>query len=168
MIQINVGDHSSPVGYYHPVPPSLLPQFQWARQQALWIANNKPGADPYFQSLPKGRSLSDLLADSGIWINYSDDSEMSQPCSGETSGPGDTEITITKSTTMVGQWSILATLIHELAHVDGVPGGLASGEFGPPDTRAEDALLPCGLGYLSEQSSGVDDPNTPYMPGTDG
>jgi hypothetical protein len=113
--------------------------------------------------------LSDLLDDSDIWINYFDISEMSDPhTAGQTSAVGGKEITITSLVTSIGQWSVLASLIHELAHVDAVPGALAPDEAGPPDTRAEDALIPCGLGYLAEQLSGKDDPNTPYVPGTEG
>ena len=51
----------------------------------------------------------------------------------------------------------MASLVHELAHVDGVRGSLLP-------LAAEESLLACGLGKKSEKTTGVDDPNTPYDP----
>ena len=52
---------------------------------------------------------------------------------------------------------VLGTLIHELAHADGVQGRVSP-------QAAEDALIPCGLGHQRERDTGVDDPNTPFDP----
>ena len=71
-----------------------------------------------------------------------------------------TELAIGPRAFRIGRWTVLATLIHELAHCNGAPGG--------GSTVAEDALPACGLGRLSEQSTGVDDPRTPYVPGLGG
>ncbi len=38
--------------------------------QAICIAANIAMANPYYRGLPGGRSLTDLLADRSIWINY--------------------------------------------------------------------------------------------------
>ncbi len=58
------------------------------------------------------------------------------------------------------QWIMLATLVHELAHINGAPGGASK--------QAEDALLACGLGRRIEFATGTDDPKTPYNPGISG
>ena len=43
----------------------------------------------------------------------------------------------------IGRWTVLATLVHELAHINGAPGG--------NDRRAEEAVLACGMGRRSER-----------------
>jgi hypothetical protein len=54
---------------------------------------------------------------------------------------------------------VLGILIHELAHIAGAT------DF---TTKAEDALVHCGLGTLQELAAGINDPSTPYDPGTRG
>jgi hypothetical protein len=152
-IQINIGDHTSSEADYIAFPARLLPQVQWARTKAKWIARNIATADPYYRTLPGGRSLSDLLSDHSIWINYHPTSvDM-----GLTNFAGGKEIAICNPSFRVGRWTVLATLVHELAHVNGVRGAT--------DPRgAERAVLECGLGKRSELSTGVDDPTTPFDP----
>jgi len=104
----------------------------------------------------KHRSLSALLADGSIWVNY-----LKTPTvAGQTYTMGGfSEIGITYSAFHAGRLYALATLIHELAHVNGAP----------VDTgQAEDAVMHCGLGTLEELNTGIDDPNTPYIPGHTG
>lgn len=151
MIQINIGDHRSPIAGYVPIPVDRRSAMRWARTKARWIARNKSGADPYFRGLPDGNSLTELLADRTIWINYH--SSMSDWGESIQSGK---EIAISVTAFRAGRWSVLATLIHELTHINGVGGA---------GTAAEDALIPCGLGNQSEKDAGVDDPSTPYDPG---
>lgn len=155
-MQINVGDHiSSQVGYVT-IPNRLREMTRWARTRANLIARNMPRANVYFKTLPNGKSLSDLLADSSIWVNYG----PSLTYFGETNAVGGTEIAIGPLAYRIGRWTVLATLIHELAHADGAPGGT--------DRQAEEALLACGLGRLSEKTSGRDDAFTPYDPSIGG
>jgi len=155
-LQINIGDHTSSEPDYLAVPDRLLSTARWARTKARWIAANLPSADVYFGSLPNGRTLTELMADSGIWVNY----HATMTAFGETNAVGGTEIAISNRSFRIGRWTVLATLIHELAHVDGAPGGT--------DTRAERALLACGLGRQSELTTGIDDPNTPFNPNIHG
>ena len=54
------------------------------------------------------------------------------------------------------RWSVLATLVHELAHVSGAPGG--------NDKRAEQAVLHVGMGPQWEKKFGKDEPFTPHTP----
>jgi hypothetical protein len=154
-IQINIGDHTSTQAGFIAFPQARLDTVRWARQRALWIARNKPAADVYFRGITTGsRSLTDLLADSSIWINF----HATLTDFGVTAGASGfaTELAIGPSSFRVSRWMVLATLIHELAHCNGAPGR--------PSRVAEDALIPCGLGNVSEQTTGVDDARTPYDP----
>lgn len=155
-IQINIGDHKSP---YAPllVPVPFKHQFatKWARRRAKEIAANMKSADRYFKSLPGRRSLTDLLADRRIWINYADNYH------GRGIRPGlSNEIGIGEFAYVRGKMTVLATLIHELAHIAGAPGG--------ESRAAEDALIHCGLGKQSEADHNVNDPRTPYDPDATG
>jgi len=151
VIQINIGDHTSSQAGYIAFPYNKQDTVRWARRKARWIAANITTADPYFRTLPNGKSLTALLADSSIWINY----HPTMTHFGETNFAGGKEIAIANTSFRIGRWTVLATLVHELAHVNGDDG---SGQ------AAERAVLACGLGKQSELTTGVDDPNTPYDP----
>lgn len=155
MIQINIGDHVSPRIGWVQIPIDLREQVRWARMRAFRITREIVSADEYFRTLPLGRSLTDLLNDGSLWVNF--DPVMTE--FGRTNTVH-REIAIGKSAFRIGRWTVLATLVHELAHIDGAPGG--------NDRRAEEALLHCGLGKRSEKSSNKDDPWTPYNPGIEG
>jgi hypothetical protein len=155
MIQINVGDHSGSENGddFTPIPSQHLNQVRWARKKAIWIAKNLSRADAYFLSLPNGRSLTNLLGDSSIWINF-------DPALGDFGATwGNNDLWIGPSAFRIGRWTTLATVIHELAHIDGAPGN-------GPD--AERAVLECGLGSDAERRTGKDDKKTPYDPTIDG
>ncbi len=153
MIQINIGDHVSSQAGYIAFPNDRLSTIRWARTKAIWIAANVSTANPYFRGLPGGRSLSELLADRSIWINF----HPTMVDFGETNFAGGKEIAIAVTSYRIGKWTVLATLVHELAHVNGVRGAALP-------QAAERAVLACGLGRQSELTSGVDDPSTPYNP----
>ena len=158
-IQINIGDHISPHAGFIAFPNAHRDTMRWARRRAIWIAQNIPSADVYFRNITGGaRSLTALLADRNIWTNY----HATLADFGVTPGAAGfaTECAIGPSAFRIGRWTVLATLIHELAHCNGAPGG--------GSTVAEDALPHCGLGKLSEFRTGVDDPHTPYTPGLSG
>lgn len=153
VIQINIGDHTSSQAGYIAFPNSKQDTVRWARTKARWIAANIATADPYFRTLPNGKSLTELLADNTIWINY----HPTMVDFGETNFAGGKEIAISNTSFRIGRWTVLATLVHELAHVNGVRGAVQP-------QAAERAVLACGLGKQSELTSGVDDPSTPYNP----
>jgi len=148
-IQINIGDHKSPVVDFKPVPFKYQGATKWARARAKVIAANVKSADRYFKSLGK-RSLTDLLADRRLWINYTELYVRG------IRGEGSNEIGIGELTYVHGKEAVLATLIHELAHIAGAPGGNSR--------AAEEALVHCGLGKKSELKTGKDDPSTEYDP----
>jgi hypothetical protein len=151
-MQINIGDHVSSEAGYIAFPNHRLADMRWARSRAGKIAAEMPSANVYFRSLPDGRSLTDLLNDAGIWVNY----HPTMGAYGETNAVSGKEIAISERACRIGRWTVLATLIHELAHAGGAPGGA--------DASAEEALLACGLGRSVEKTTGVDDPRTPYSP----
>lgn len=154
-IQINIGDHSSPVARYIAVPSSKRSTLNWARTKAKAIAAGNPKANTYFKKLPDGRSLSQLLNDSSIWVNYCPTLTLF----GEAQISGK-ELAIGPKAFTKGKWMVLGTLIHELAHIDGAPTG--------SDIQAEEALYHCGLGTEAEWLDGIDDPSTPYDPTSGG
>jgi hypothetical protein len=151
-IQINIGDHVSPFKpFLQPIPFRHQWVTSWARRRAKVIAATVKGADTYFKSLPGKRSLTQLLSDRTIWINYA--SELAALGA----RPGNSnEIGIGELAYLRGKLMVLATLIHELAHINGAPDG--------ESRAAEDAVLHCGLGKQSERDTGVNDPRTPYDP----
>jgi hypothetical protein len=153
MIQINIGDHVSTEAGFVQYPNRRLATIQWARRHSFWIAANVRTANPYYRGLPGGRSLKELLDDNSIWINY----HATAPELGITNFAGGKEIAIAETSFRRGRWMVLASLVHELAHVNGVRGRLTP-------QAAELAVLACGMGRRSEFTSSVDDPSTPYDP----
>jgi hypothetical protein len=153
--QINIGDHTSSVdNYFAFTNSSYYSSLKWARTKLFAVAKHNPPANTYFRSLPRGRSLTELINDSGIWINYA---PSVAPLFGE-ADMGASEIGLSDRPFALGRWMVLATVIHELAHINGAPhtGG---------STLAEDANYHCGLGTWDEYyGTGVDDPRTPYNP----
>ena len=161
MIQINIGDHrGSEFGSaFTAIPTRYRDDFRWARQRAIWITNNIATADPYFRSLPRRRTLTNLLADNTIWINYD----------GSTTAYGYTyqnkNLWVGLPAMVIGRWTILATIVHELAHIGGAIGGATTcSAFSASCHAAERAVLECGMGKRSEMRTRTDDPATPYDP----
>src|SRR5215472_13947680 len=73
--------------------------------------------DRRFRLLPGRRSFSDVFDDPTVWINF--DPSRREKDYGATRG---NDITITAYSLAMGRWTVAATLVHELAHVDGAPG----------------------------------------------
>jgi hypothetical protein len=70
-----------------------------------------------FQALPRGRSFADLWNDPNVWVSYDPDGRPTK--FGGTKG---NEITLSQYACRMGHWTIVATLVHELAHVGGAGG----------------------------------------------
>jgi hypothetical protein len=86
------------------------------------IVGHKPCNDA-FKALPGGRSFADVWADNTVWINF--DPTRAQGDFGATRGK---EVTITAFSLAMGRWTTAATLVHELAHVNGAPGNTHAAE----------------------------------------
>jgi hypothetical protein len=134
-------------GHVVPLPNS---GFQWLAysnahkkrvvEQALFILrHNVRGMKPCnkcFSKLPGGQTFDDVLDDPNIAISF--DPQKTQGTFGATLG---NDITITDFSIRIGRWTVAATLVHELAHVNGAPGN---------NHQAEATLLCCGLSALED------------------
>jgi hypothetical protein len=83
------------------------------------IKGNQP-CDKAFKALPGGKSFAQIWADASVWISYDPDN------SGHKYGAtlrSIKEVTISQFSLKMGHWTVAATLVHELAHVNGAPGG---------------------------------------------
>lgn len=91
-----------------------------------------------FRALPNGRSFADVWNDARIWINF-DPSRQG----GRYGAQRGSNITITAYALAMGHWTVAATLVHEMAHVNGAPTNTHD---------AEGTLRSCLL-------AGLEDPN---------
>jgi hypothetical protein len=97
------------------------------------------GCNSYFSHLPGGRTFKAVWEDPGVWIHW--DPRPDPGFYGATSHAFSVaDVTISNFALNKGVWATVATLVHELAHVNGAPGGTS--------TLAEGALKPCGVGGL--------------------
>jgi len=67
-----------------------------------------------FAALPGGRSFAQVWADQNIWISYDP-----RDAFGKFAGTVGNDVAVTQYACRMGVWTIVATLIHELAHVNG-------------------------------------------------
>jgi hypothetical protein len=108
--------------------------------------HNAKACNDEFKTLPGGRSFGDLLDDHRIWINY--DPLNNGALWGWTmpvTHPLD--LVITRYALRMGLWSTAATIVHELAHLNGAPGGASH--------SAEHTVRACGM----RSPGGPYDPN---------
>lgn len=79
--------------------------------------------DDAFRRLPHGRGFPDVWFDPTIWISF--DPTLVGGRFGATLA---NEITLSQYACRMGAWTIVATLIHELAHVNGAGGSTNAAE----------------------------------------
>lgn len=141
--------HLPASGYVAPVPNSGWQWLAWSDNvklkvllDAMFIIGTRiKGYKPCnaaFKKLPGGRSFDDIWGDASIYISY--DPGNTKGRYGATLGKA---VTISAYSIGMGRWTTAATLVHELAHVDGAPGN---------DTQAEDTLLSCLLSGLHDNT----------------
>ncbi len=108
--------------------------------QALWILkNNLKGYKPCndcFTALPGGQTFDALMASNSVRISYSANSVWSTIGGNIFALTIGNDITVTQFSFNKGVWSVAATLVHELAHVNGAPNSTH---------QAEGTLLCCGM-----------------------
>jgi hypothetical protein len=95
-----------------------------------------------FKALPGSRTFAQVWQDPSIWISF--DPKNNGQDFGVTDRVGGSEISITEYALRMGRWTTAATLVHELAHTNGAPGGASH--------AAEATLRSCLL-------QGLEDPN---------
>ncbi|REJ78079.1 MAG: hypothetical protein DWQ47_17185 [Acidobacteria bacterium] len=89
-----------------------------------------------FSQLPGGRTFDQIIDDDTIFIHYDPSDRFMANTLGN-------NITINEYSISRGRWIVAATLVHELAHVNGAPG----------NTHAAEATLPpCGFAALYDPS----------------
>lgn len=127
-------------------PPAQLQGWQWlpynnkimldvVKRAVSIIDKQIKGTKPCeaaFTALPGGNSFSNIWKQANIWISY--DPDRTGIRYGVTLNMQ--HVSITGYVLAMGEWMTAATIIHELAHVNGAPGN---------DTQAEDTLLKCML-----------------------
>ena len=86
------------------------------------ITAHKP-CNEAFKQLPGGRTLAQIWVDPNVWINFDPSSKHGDY--GATRGK---DITITAFSLRMGHWTVAATLVHELAHVNGASGSTHAAE----------------------------------------
>jgi hypothetical protein len=97
----------------------------------------------YFANLPGGSTFDALWSDPNLWLNW--DPRPNPGFYGATAGSRRKEITISNFALNRGTWVTVATIVHEMAHVNGAPGA--------PSMAAENALTPCGLKGLVDRGA---------------
>ena len=131
--------HATPVGRHQWLPYSDARKKKVVEDALFILKHNIKGSRPCnrcFEALSGGRSFDDVLGDAGVFISF--DPANRQGDFGATIG---SDVTITDFSIRMGRWTVAATLVHELAHVNGAPG----------DTHdAENTLTCCGLGALHD------------------
>jgi hypothetical protein len=84
------------------------------------IKGHKP-CNEAFKALAGGRTFAQVWDDPDIWVSY--DPKNDGHNYGVTNRVGGQEISITQFALRMGRWTTAATLVHELAHTNGAPGG---------------------------------------------
>lgn len=106
-------------------------------------ANLYGACNQYFRSLPRGLSLRGAWESQGVFIDFSP--TMMRYFFGAThSNNRDIAISAWCLDTQ-NVWVVAATIVHEMAHVAGAPGGSSR--------SAEDSLNRCGLGTQFDPSA---------------
>jgi hypothetical protein len=120
------------------------PKIRKILDQALFILKHNirgmAPCDKCFKDLPGGRSFQEVFDDASVFISF----DPSGPNSGVTNQVGGKDITVGAGEFKVGRWSVAATLVHEMAHVNGA---------GTDSLDAENTLKCCGLGGLFRPGS---------------
>jgi hypothetical protein len=101
-----------------------------------------PPCNKSFSRLPLGNTLKEIVDFLKVWLNFIDNPE-SDLVGLTREGFSDTQdIGVTRAAMDKGKMYVVATIVHELAHVDGAPGTLAKRR----SNAAERTLKHCLLG----------------------
>jgi hypothetical protein len=123
--------HATPTGRHQWLPYSDEKKKKVVQDALFILEHNIKGFRPCndcFKKLPGGKTFDDVLNDSDVFISF--DPRKTNGDYGATIGK---DVTITDFSIRMGRWTVAATLVHELAHVNGAPG----------DTHAAEGTLHC-------------------------
>lgn len=122
------------------------------------IKKHKPCND-CFRKLPRGKTLQEIWDSNQVWVNYFEARDRY----GE--ARGDFDIAVAEDAFKKGKMMVVATIVHELAHIAGAPGGARLSDD-TPNLQAESVLKCCllsemfdpnALGVLDDAVYGPDD-----------
>lgn len=102
-----------------------------------------------FRTLPGGKTFAEIWLDEAVWLNF--DPSLVIDDYGATRGK---EVTITAFALKKGHWVVAATLIHELAHVNGAAGDNRDAESMLRSCLLKDLEDPRIIGNLLGPSNG--------------
>jgi hypothetical protein len=117
----HAGPAPLPGGHQYLEYPSAHPHYLHALKHAIRIIDSRiksyQPCNDAFKTLPGGLTLLQVWNDPNVWINF--DPSLQNGDYGATRGK---EVTITAFSLRAGYWTVAATLVHELAHVNGASG----------------------------------------------
>ncbi len=151
MLSINAGSgfiHSGPTGSSS-VPIEYIDTLFQALSILLHRMRDHRGCNSSFSALSGGRSFKNMFDGTTIWINY-DPNNSGSDWGWTIPSTNPNDIVICKYALRMGKWSTAATIVHEMAHLNGAPG--------VPSHAAEHRVRACRM--MS--------PNGPYDPSVQG
>jgi hypothetical protein len=125
------------------------------------IKSHKPCND-CFRKLPTGRTFKEIWDSGSVWLSYISRENVY----GLTRG--DFDIAVSEAAIREGKMKIVATIVHELAHIGGAPGGATLAD-GNANLMAESVLKCCllshmfdpdAVGIIDDMVHGTDDART--------
>ncbi len=145
------GQYTDPFGLLT-IDPTFNSSCLPALKRALGIVRKLPKkCNCAFSSTGTHRPLSQLVDDSSITVHFDPSADKDE---GAHTLPGDIHnIWIAPATCRAGRWSLAAALVHELSHINFVPGEGQDDPNGPASSSAYGAARACGLWPLSFASS---------------
>jgi hypothetical protein len=177
MLQVNLegSGHATPTSLkvingdtsaqFVPFPYTLPVSFPGTPEQVADIANGKrlhvlnwamnyvdtkikkhQPCNACFKKLPRHKTLLEIWDSNDVWVSYF----TTTAALGETRG--DRDIAVSESAFKEGRMTVVATIMHELAHIAGAPGGKAL-EDGKPNNQAESVLKCCLLGDMFDPNA---------------
>lgn len=105
------------------------------------VVGKNVACNSFFSHLPNGRSFDAIWNDPTFFINW--DPRVNVNFLGFTATSRPMEITISQLTLTNNAWFTAATIVHEMAHLNGAPGQDGSG-----NNAAEQGLKHCGFAHF--------------------
>jgi len=139
--------YNDPIGLVA-IDPTFNQDCLPALNRALDIVRKLPKkCDCTFKSTGQHRSLNQLVDDPSITAHYDPSADQSE---GGHTKTGDTHnLWIAPIACRMGRWYLAMVLVHELAHINFVPGDGQDDPNGPASTSAYGVARACGLWPLS-------------------
>lgn len=122
MISVNSTEnsHVGPLGS-GPMPTNYLHTLRQALSLLRYRVRDNAGCNASFEQLPFKNNFQSFFDNAYIWINY--DSRNDGWCGWMRVETSPMDIVVTQFALRMGKWLTAATIIHELAHLNGAPGG---------------------------------------------